>query len=155
MPQEVEKRGHGVFDIPGKWDTLIELVRSGMGGYEAMEHMGHSWRTLNRYMKANPEAREEFVAAKREAREEPAMRILMSEMENADSAADRISAADKVLRHSAKDMENVIRHEHQHIVNPEQIADIQALRDLAASRRAAEDVIDVDSEEVPPAKELT
>lgn len=157
MPKEVERRGPGapaVFDQPGKWETLIELVRSGMGGYEAAEAMGHSWRTLNRFMKANPEAREEFAIAKREAREEPAMRFLKKQMEDDElEPMVRQGAADKLIRHSQKDMEAVVRHEHVVTADPEALDDIKSFRDMIASRRAAEPVIDVESTEVTQPKE--
>lgn len=145
-----------VLDLPGKWDEFLNHIRGGMTGYKAMEHMGHSWRTLNRYLKDNPDKRQEFVEVKRTAREEPAMRVLMDIMENAEDDATRVSAADKVLRHSLKDMEQVIKHDHTLTVgmDPEQIADIQALRDLAASRAAEEPPLDVESWETTPNKEI-
>lgn len=141
-----------VFDEPGVWDGFLDLVRSGMTGYKAAEHMGYNRVTLRRYMKRYPERRVEFLEAKKESREEPAMRVLMSEMENADRAADRIAAAKAVLDASQKDLKEVLHH-HQHdvkhSVDEETLASIAALQEAAQKRLDAGDVLDVESEEIP------
>lgn len=141
-----------VFEEPGRWDHFLSLVRSGMNGYEAVEHMGHNWKTLNAWFKRHPEAKEEFLEVKANAIEEPALRTLLDIHQNEEAKdSDRIQAAVKAVeltRREFKDEQEQRRAGNDDTVGTV-IATIERLAELADKRLA----IDVESVEATHTKE--
>ena len=138
-----------VLEDAAKWDEFISLVLSGMGGYQAIEHMGHSWKTLNRFLNqpGNERYKEEFLEAKAVAVERPAMRVLLDVMENDEAKdSDRISAADKAITHSRRELQE-IRGESKPTLIIAEAATIERLAAIADERLDKGDVIDVEWED--------
>jgi hypothetical protein len=117
--------------------------------------MGHSWKTLNRHLRRFPEDRIEFLEAKAEAIERPAMRVFRDIFENEDAKdSDRIAAADKAITHSRRELKE-IQSDPVETLGKVTMASIERLAELANNRLGGAEAIDVEWTEIPDKEDET
>lgn len=137
------KLGEAVLDAPAARMLLLSKIREGFTRSAACELVGINPSTLFRYNQKHPEFLAEIQDAEADT-VEPAYRVLTELMNNEElSAADRISAADKLIRHRGRDGKNdhrIIEHQHKHVleVGGDQLNEVLELQRKLEERRALE-----------------
>lgn len=137
---------------------LVSKIREGYSRRDACKLVDIHPSTLFRYNQKHPEFLAEIQDAEADTIE-PAYKVLSDLMLDEElSAADRISAADKLIRHRGRDGRNdhkIIEHQHKHSieVGGDQLAEVVELQRKLEERRAIEagtlDLPDEDIEETP------
>ena len=137
------RKGEVLLDNPDTRLLLLSRIREGFSRGDACKVVGIHPSTLFRYNQRHPEFLAEIQDAEADTIE-PAYQVLTEIMlDNELSAADRISAADKLIRHRGRDGRNdhkIIEHQHKHTVEigGDQLEEVMALQRRLEERRALE-----------------
>lgn len=147
------EKGNYVLDDYSTRVLLLSKIREGFPRKDACALIGIAPSTLFRYNQRNPEFLAEIQDAEADTIE-PAYQVLTELMLDTElSASDRISAADKLIRHRGRDGKNdhrIIEHQHKHTVEigGDQLAEVVELQRKLEERKAIEAAtIDVTPEE--------
>ena len=136
-------KGEAFLDSPQMRTLLLSHIRDGKSRKEACAIIDIAPSTLFRYTQKHPEFLAEIQDAEADTIE-PAYKVLEEIMLNEElSADDRISAADKLIRHRGRDGKNdhkVIEHQHKHVleVGGDQLNEVLEIQRKLEERRAIE-----------------